>query len=101
MAVSVHPGVVKTDLVNGLGLLDKVVVYVGNYVRGVSLLEPEQGAFSQLWAAAGAKRSELVNGAFYKPVGVLGNKDLDRVAKSEDFAKELWTWTDGVLDSIN
>lgn len=38
-------------------------------------------------------KNEIVNGGFYRPVGVLSNHKLDKVATSKDFAKELWEWT--------
>ncbi|KAI1754850.1 putative short-chain dehydrogenase [Xylaria castorea] len=94
MAVSVHPGVVKTDLVNTLSASEKALVYGANFLMGVSLMEEKQGCLSQLWVAAGARRDELVNGAYYRPVGVMSNSQLDKIAKSEEFASKLWTWTD-------
>ncbi|KAI0452941.1 putative short-chain dehydrogenase [Xylaria acuta] len=93
-AVSVHPGVVKTDLVNTLSLSEKALIYGPNFLKGVTPMEEEQGCLSQLWAAAGARRDELVNGAYYRPVGVMSNSRLDRIARSEEFASKLWTWTD-------
>jgi hypothetical protein len=101
MAVSVHPGVVKTDLVNTLSFADTALIRVANFFQGVTLLEPEQGVLNQVWAAAGAKRDELVNGAYYKPVGVLSNKELDAAAKSQEGAEKLWTWTEEVLAGIS
>ncbi|KAI1352879.1 putative short-chain dehydrogenase [Xylaria sp. FL0043] len=100
MAISVHPGVVKTDLVNSLSLSEKAIVYGANLVKGVKLMEEDQGCLSQLWAAAGARRDELVNGAYYRPVGVLSNSALDKIATSEEFAKRLWTWTDDALAEV-
>ncbi|KAI1420881.1 putative short-chain dehydrogenase [Xylaria sp. FL1777] len=97
MAVSVHPGVVKTDLVNSLSFSEKALVYGANFVMGVKLMEEEQGCLSQLWVAAGARRDQLVNGSFYRPVGVLSNSELDKVATSQEFATKLWTWTDDAL----
>ncbi|KAI0550360.1 putative short-chain dehydrogenase [Xylaria curta] len=94
VAVSVHPGVVKTDLVNTLSASEKALVYGANFLMGVSLMKEEQGCLSQLWVAAGARRDELVNGAYYRPVGVMSNSQLDKIAKSEEFANKLWTWTD-------
>ncbi|KAF3765718.1 oxidoreductase [Cryphonectria parasitica EP155] len=97
LAVSVHPGVVVTDLVNDLNRVKKTFVYATSWVQGINLLQPEQGALNQLWAAAGATRSEVVNGAFYMPVGVESNSMLDNVATSQDFAKRLWQWTEEAL----
>lgn len=99
-ALSAHPGVVKTDLVNSLSFGDKAVLYLSNFFMGVTMVPPEKGCLNQLWTAAGAKKSDLVNGAMYYPIGVMSNKELDKTGKSEDFAKKLWAWTDKVLDAI-
>jgi hypothetical protein len=98
--VSVHPGVVTTDLLNTLSAPRKALYRAANWIQGVSFIPPEKGRLNQLWAAAGAQRSELVNGAFYTPVGVLSNGDLDATAKSEEFATELWRWSNEVLDKF-
>ncbi|KAM6480566.1 NAD(P)-binding protein [Trichoderma sp. SZMC 28011] len=102
MAVSVHPGVVKTDLVNSLSFGDSAFLRVSNFILGTSILTPEEGVLNQLWTAAGANRNELVNGAYYKPVGVLSNGDVskDKMAINEEVAHKLWTWTSEILDSI-
>ncbi|KAK7757521.1 hypothetical protein SLS62_000536 [Diatrype stigma] len=52
---------------------------------------------SDIWVAAAAKRDELVNGAFYMPVGVESNSMLDKTAKDDELARKLWEWTDEVL----
>ncbi|KAK4068183.1 hypothetical protein Trihar35433_6743 [Trichoderma harzianum] len=102
MAVSVHPGVVKTDLVNTLSFADSAFLRVSNFILGTSILTPEEGVLNQLWTAAGANRNELVNGAYYRPVGVLSNGDVskDKMAMNEEVAHKLWTWTSEILDSI-
>jgi hypothetical protein len=48
--------------------------------------------------SVGIPRDEIENGGFYRPVGVLSNDALDKVAKSEEFAKELWDWTQAALN---
>ncbi|KAL2822805.1 retinol dehydrogenase 11 [Aspergillus cavernicola] len=55
--VSVHPGVVGTGLLEGLSFAKRWFVYITNMGR---LLGPEEGAYSQLWAASTA-REKLVN----------------------------------------
>lgn len=50
--------------------------------------------------AAGAQRNELVNGAYYRPVGVMSNSDLDKIATSQEFANKLWTWTDEAVAEV-
>ncbi|KAL7928344.1 NAD(P)-binding protein [Trichoderma chlorosporum] len=89
MAVSVHPGVVKTDLVNTLSFADSAFLHIANLIQGVSILTPEEGVLNQFRA-------------YYKPVGVLSNSDInkDKAAKNEELSKKLWTWTMEILDSI-
>ncbi|KAI0384866.1 oxidoreductase [Hypomontagnella monticulosa] len=99
-SVSVHPGVVATDLVNTLSPMRKAFVLTTNKLLGGELWDEKKGRLSQLWVAAGAKRDELVNGAYYMPVGVLSNDKLDKTAKSEELARELWSWTDDVLAKV-
>ncbi|KAI1471273.1 oxidoreductase [Daldinia caldariorum] len=94
-AVSIHPGVVTTDLVNNLPPMRKAFVYGTSWLLGNGVVDESKGRLNQLWAAAGAKRDELVSGAYYTPVGVRGK--LDEIAKSEELGRELWSWTDEVL----
>lgn len=98
-AVSVHPGVVSTGLVNDLPLLRRAFIYSAIWLMGGGVVEPKKGRLSQLWVAAGAKK-ELVNGGYYLPIGVLSNNKLDKYAKSEELAKELWSYTDDVLAKV-
>ncbi|PSR99192.1 hypothetical protein BD289DRAFT_402911 [Coniella lustricola] len=95
--VSVHPGVVATDLVNGLSRVQRGFVVFTNWIAGRTLLQPEEGALNQLWAAAGAPKAEMVSGAFYMPIGVESNHMLDSVAKSPELATKLWRWTEETL----
>lgn len=99
-SVSVHPGVVETPLVTNLPSWKKRFVYGSNYLLGTPILTEDRGAMSQLWVSAGAKKSDLVNGAYYMPVGVLSNNKLDTIAKDENFATELWKWTNKVLEGF-
>ncbi|KAI1454759.1 oxidoreductase [Annulohypoxylon moriforme] len=99
-AVSVHPGVVATDLVNNLPKMKKAMVYLTNWLTGISVVDEKMGRLSQLWTAAGASRDELVNEAYYMPVGVLSNDTLDKTAKSEELARELWLYTEDALSKV-
>ncbi len=97
-SVSVHPGIIATDLVNTLGLFQRIFVYVtclGQFVK------MEQGVLSQLWAAACAKKEEILNGAFYRPVGVMSNSMFNDLVKSDEFGRELWEWTEKTLDEFS
>ena len=91
-STSVHPGVVETGLVGNLGWANKLLVYVTNMGK---VIKPEEGAYNQLWAVT-AEKSKIINGALYEPVGLLSDK-LDKTAKSEKLAAELWEWTENQL----
>ena len=57
----------------------------------------EEGAWNTLWAAT-REKGEVRNGAFYEPVGLdCTEKRLDKAAKDEGLARELWEWTEGEL----
>ncbi|KAI5864452.1 oxidoreductase [Durotheca rogersii] len=99
-SVSVHPGVVSTDMVNNLSLGRKAFVYGVNWLMGISVVDESEGRLSQLWVAAGAKRDELVNGAYYMPVGVQSNNKLDSYAKSKELARELWSYTENIVGKV-
>ncbi|KAL2871696.1 putative short-chain dehydrogenase/reductase family protein [Aspergillus lucknowensis] len=93
-AVSLHPGLIATDLYGPIGKQNPIAA-VGAKVLGAVGTQVEQGAWNQLWAAVGAKRGELVNGAYYVPVGNL--KTYNRYANSEEMGKALWEWTEAEL----
>ncbi|TVY59676.1 putative oxidoreductase [Lachnellula suecica] len=95
--VSVHPGPVHTDLTSTLTFGQRIMIQLVFWYLGVSFMEVAQGRLSQIWAAAGARRDQLVNGAYYTPVGKLANGTLDKTAKSTKLAGELWTFTQDVL----
>ncbi|KKK20788.1 putative short-chain dehydrogenase [Aspergillus rambellii] len=93
-AVSVHPGIIFTDLYasasesSALGALAS---------KGLSVLGTSVpvGAHNQLWAAAGAKKEDLVNGGYYIPVGHLKPQNI--YALSKDFGRRLWEWSEAEL----
>ena len=94
-SVSLHPGVVKTDLVGNLSFGDKAFVYIGNLGNVVT---PEEGVLNQLWAAAGAKKERLDSGAYYMPIGIQSNSKLNKTGKDPKFAAKLWEWTETELE---
>lgn len=95
--ISVHPGAVNTPLATTIPLRLKLLMTVLFWFLGVSFMEEDQGRLSQLWAAAGAKKDELVNGGFYMPVGRLSNDRLDKTANNLELAEKLWSYTQDVL----
>jgi NAD(P)-dependent dehydrogenase (short-subunit alcohol dehydrogenase family) len=94
-SVSLHPGMIKTDLYLPNQEINSLFKY------GLALFSPlvlrgvPEGAQNQLWAAAGAKREELIDGAYYTPVGKshAGNK----FANDQEGGKRLWDWTEAEL----
>ncbi len=97
LSVSVHPGVIETGLVTNLPRARKILVSVPNLLMGRTLLAPEQGCLNTVWCAAGARRDQVVNGAWYTPVGVMSSDRLDATARSPELASRLCDWTQGVL----
>ncbi|KAH7124382.1 hypothetical protein EDB81DRAFT_912736, partial [Dactylonectria macrodidyma] len=97
LAVSVHPGVVKTELVTNLTFVRRAFVYISNFLMGTPFMEPKQGSYSQLWAT-GAGREQLVSGAYYTPVGV--ETEVDATSNSGEVATKLWNWTQDTLKTI-
>ncbi|KAL0933757.1 oxidoreductase C736.13-like protein 2 [Colletotrichum truncatum] len=95
--VAVHPGVVETGLVTSQGYINRILVYIPNKLMGAPVLTVEKGCWNQVWAAVVAKKADLVNGAFYMPVGHLANDKLDSCATDDKLAGELWRWTEEVL----
>ncbi|KAF2873690.1 hypothetical protein BDV95DRAFT_489843 [Massariosphaeria phaeospora] len=96
-SVSVHPGVVKTDLVNKQTFTNKLLIHGPMWLSGQKMVEKHEGAYNQLWCAAGAKKEQVRNGSYYMPVGSESYESLDKVAKDEKLAGRLWDWTEGVL----
>ncbi|KAJ5897834.1 hypothetical protein N7504_008122 [Penicillium tannophilum] len=97
-SVSVHPGVIFTDLYQSIGsrtplfsLGSKTLQLMGSTVQ--------QGAYNSLWAAAGAKKKDIVNGGYYVPVGNL--KRDNKFARSVDMGRQLWEWTEAELRKAN
>ncbi|KAI9855080.1 MAG: hypothetical protein M1813_000564 [Trichoglossum hirsutum] len=86
-SVAVHPGIVRTSLIDNLSLRDKAMIYVGHMFKVVS---PAEGAWNQLWAAT-APRDEVKSGTYYMPVGAKGM--LLRDTGNGELAGRLWDWT--------
>jgi NAD(P)-dependent dehydrogenase (short-subunit alcohol dehydrogenase family) len=98
ISVSVHPGVVETPLVHNQSWPNRALINVSQWLTNNKLLEPDQGAWNTVWAAAAATKSDLRNGGFYTPIGVEGSESvLDKTAKDEKLAAKLYEWTEGVL----
>ncbi|KAL9130024.1 MAG: hypothetical protein Q9175_007130 [Cornicularia normoerica] len=83
----IHPGVIATDLVNNLGLLNKAIVYA---TASRKMVKPEEGVWNSLWAATTDKKN-VKSGAFYEPVGELGKQS--KFSVDTKLQAELWEYT--------
>jgi NAD(P)-dependent dehydrogenase (short-subunit alcohol dehydrogenase family) len=88
VTVSVHPGLVMTEMIKKASWILRVLMHLI-----APVLQPEQGAYSQLWAIT-TDRKNIVNGGYYEPVGVLGVRSKFATEKN---AVKLWEWTEGEL----
>lgn len=86
LSVSIHPGMVDSDLYDA-----NPAARAGRGMLGVIGRNARSGALNQLWAA-GVKKESLTNGAYYTPVGVRATRN--RFPTDEEEAKKLWEWTD-------
>ncbi|CAF3635111.1 unnamed protein product [Fusarium graminearum] len=91
-AISVHPGVVQTNLANTfinnsliLGTLSRLI---SNFVS----VNVAKGTLNQLWAATSPKAE---SGVFYHPVGVNGKGS--NLSQNKDAIEKLWNWTQGEI----
>lgn len=88
IVTAVHPGVVRTNLVNsmsGVSITQRLLGPLANYFFFTPV---NQGAKNQLWASVS---KDVTSGEYYEPVGVSGK--ASRLGRDEDLAKELWDWT--------
>jgi NAD(P)-dependent dehydrogenase (short-subunit alcohol dehydrogenase family) len=93
-AVSLHPGVIRTDLFNHVLGQNAALGYLSSAFGGLVYSSVADGAKNSLWAAT-APREKLVSGAYYTPVGQLGGESA--YARDDALAATLWDWTEGVL----
>ncbi|CAJ2508498.1 Uu.00g135240.m01.CDS01 [Anthostomella pinea] len=87
-SVVLHPGTVKTGLVDNLSFANRMIVYVTN---PQGLMTPEQGACNMLWAST-TRKENLKPGQFYTPVGQAAS--LMREGENMELARRLWEWSE-------
>ncbi|KAJ8115724.1 hypothetical protein OPT61_g2692 [Boeremia exigua] len=99
-SVSLHPGVIFTDLFQSLRA--NVFLKAGLWLYGLLFFaipghykSTVGGALNQTWAAT-ARKEDLVNGAYYKPVGVKSSGS--KYARDSGLQKKLWEWTEAELE---
>ncbi|KAI1400954.1 hypothetical protein F4819DRAFT_459655 [Hypoxylon fuscum] len=94
-SVVLHPGTVKTGLVDNLSWVNRMFVHVTN---PMGLMTVQQGACNMLWAST-TQKSNLKPGQFYLPVGKPG--DLLRDGENMELAKTLWDWSEKEIAELN
>ncbi|KAJ5239228.1 hypothetical protein N7468_003847 [Penicillium chermesinum] len=87
--VSIHPGVVLTDLLGTLRPQHRAFVYAASWWQMLQPHEDVGGYYSE---------REFGSGGYYEPVGKLKNKSLDSTATDEALATRLWDWTEAALE---
>ena len=91
-SVAIHPGIVRTNLLNGATDLPRPLQLVAKLARP-ALASIEDGVKNQLWASVA--KTDIQSGAYYTPVAVPGT--LTEPAKNEMLAGQLWEWTEAEL----
>ncbi|KAI1262187.1 retinol dehydrogenase 14 [Xylariaceae sp. FL1019] len=91
-SVAIHPGSIKTGLHGGNTMIDWALLTALNLGNWTPV---EEGSYNQTWAATTPKEN-LVNGAYYEPVGV---KVVPKTALANDrnLSKKLFEWTEKEL----
>ncbi|KAK1985665.1 short chain dehydrogenase [Colletotrichum cereale] len=93
--VSVHPGVVGTNLgeplMSSINVVFRTLLWVGVKILAVSA---QKGALNQLWASF---HPDVKTGAFYHPVGIPGKGT--KLSQDREKREQLWKWTEDELRS--
>ena len=93
--VSIHPGIVDTNLTGPL--LDNhnvIIAKVLGMVAKVVSVSPEKGVLNQLWAIS----SPVVKtGTYYVPVGIAGKGS--ELSQDRKLQEQLWNWTETELQA--
>lgn len=93
-SVSLHPGMIKSDLWAPSNESNFLLRYGTALFAPLMFVDVATGTLNSLWLAAGAEKSELVNGSYYTPVGKARNNKL---ASNADAGRQLWEWTEKEL----
>lgn len=92
LSVSVHPGLVSTNLSRNINFLQKLVFMFSNPLMMMQIQRPEEGAATQVMLAA-IPAAELVQGAYYVDCQV--SQEAESARNMED-AKKLFDYCEKV-----
>ena len=93
LALSVSPGAVSTGMINNLGWVFRVLIYISSWFN---VQTPEEGALNQLWAAS-VRREDVYPGSFYEPVAYLSPLKTQH-SEDPELQRRLWEWTEAELE---
>ncbi|KAG5748292.1 hypothetical protein H9Q70_009047 [Fusarium xylarioides] len=86
--ISLHPGVVHTNLTGPIRESSLIMGTLTRIVNSLVAVDAAKGALNQLWAATDPKAE---SGVFYHPVGVKGKGS--KLSKDKEAREKLWEWT--------
>jgi NAD(P)-dependent dehydrogenase (short-subunit alcohol dehydrogenase family) len=94
LAVSLHPGTVKTGLSAGPRGSTPLYKFIQPLVE-LGAPGPEKGSWNSLWCAASPELKESDNGSYFLPVG----KKTRASVHGEDafMSRKLWEWSEECL----
>ncbi|KAL8883422.1 MAG: hypothetical protein Q9192_007173 [Flavoplaca navasiana] len=102
ISVSVHPGLVRTEL-GGRAERSPFLMMMESLRWTPLYKSPEKGAHNLLWAATAAKSE---SGKYYEPVGKIpgkpnGYSGMAAICDDEELADRLWEWTEDELNGLD
>lgn len=93
-AVSLHPGMIKTDLYASTVENSFFMRHVLGIFGPLIYYDIPYGALTQLWLST-VEKSKITQGGFYTPVGQLQRGNT--YTRSADMQERLWDWTEEEL----
>ncbi|KGO46913.1 Short-chain dehydrogenase/reductase SDR [Penicillium expansum] len=91
LSVAVHPGAVDSGLYGHTKSLNSVMHYGIALAGSTFFRSVASGALNSLWAA-GTQRENLINGAYYTPIGYRSGGTAP--VQNAQLAHRLWDWTE-------
>lgn len=93
-SVSVHPGAVNSEIYGHAKAASNMMKQGLTVAASYLFRDVQSGALNTLWAA-GTARENLVNGAYYTPVGF--RSFGSSFVQDGDIARKLWDWTEAQI----
>lgn len=94
LTIAVHPGVVNSELYTHAKATGSVMKHSLTAAASFYFRTVRSGSLNTLWAAS-TPRDNLVNGAYYTPVGF--RSDGTAFVQDADIARRLWDWTEAQI----